>query len=61
MAFRGTPIPLAVTRVGTFYQGTGGLTFQVLNTGFLGFFKGDIRWGDNLSGWTAQGGARCTF
>ena len=31
----GTPIPLSVTRVGTFYQGTGGVTFQILGTGFL--------------------------
>ena len=57
----GTPIPLTVTRVGTFYQGSGGVTFQVLGTGFLGFMKGDVRWGENLSGWTAQGGARYTW
>jgi outer membrane autotransporter protein len=52
---------LTTTRVGTFYQGSAGISFQVPNTGFLGFVRGDMRFGQNIEGWTALGGLRYTF
>jgi outer membrane autotransporter protein len=56
-----TPIPVTVTRVGTFYQTSVGASFQVLNTGALGFLKLDLRSGEKLEGWSLNGGARYTF
>jgi outer membrane autotransporter protein len=55
------PIPVTVTRVGTFYQLGLGASFQVLNTGALGFLKLDLRSGDKIEGWSLNGGARYTF
>jgi hypothetical protein len=57
----GSVIGLSTTRVGTFYQASGGMSFQVPNTGFLGFVRGDMRFGENIEGWTALGGLRYTF
>jgi outer membrane autotransporter protein len=57
----GSVIPLTTTRVGTFYQGSAGLSFQVPNTGFLGFIRGDVRYGENIQGWTGLAGLRYTF
>jgi len=53
--------PLSLSRVGTFYQGGLGLSGQLLNTGFVGFARGDIRWGDKLDGMSVVGGLRYTF
>jgi fibronectin-binding autotransporter adhesin len=57
----GTPDPLTLSRVGTFYQAGLGLSAQLLNTGFVGFARGDIRWGDKLDGTSVVGGLRYTF
>jgi autotransporter-associated beta strand protein len=57
----GVSDPLTLSRVGTFYQAGLGLSAQVLNTGFVGFARGDIRWGDNLNGMSIVGGLRYTF
>ncbi|HKD27781.1 MAG TPA: autotransporter outer membrane beta-barrel domain-containing protein, partial [Xanthobacteraceae bacterium] len=57
----GIPDPVALSRVGTFYQGGVGLSAQIPNTGFVGFARGDIRWGDNLNGMSIVGGLRYTF
>jgi len=59
----GTPITdsIALDRVGTFYQAGLGLSAQLLNTGFVGFARGDIRWGDRLDGMSIVGGVRYTF
>jgi len=57
----GVSDPLAVSRVGTFYQAGLGLSAQLLNTGFIGFARGDIRWGDNLNGTSIVGGLRYSF
>ena len=54
-------IPVSTTRVGTFYQASGGLSFQLPSSGILGFVRGDGRWGENLQGWTVLGGGRATF
>jgi len=57
----GSLIPLTTTRLGTFYQASGGISFQVPNTGFLGFVRGDYRKGENIEGFTGLGGLRYTF
>jgi hypothetical protein len=54
-------IPIAVSRVGTFYQGSAGATFQLLNFGATGFFRADVRGGDKFEGWSLNAGARYTF
>ena len=57
----GVSDPLSLSRVGTFYQAGLGLSAQLLNTGFIGFARGDFRWGDNLNGTAVVGGLRYTF
>jgi hypothetical protein len=57
----GVSDPLSVSRVGTFYQAGLGLSAQLLNTGLIGFARGDIRWGDNLTGTSIVGGLRYSF
>jgi autotransporter-associated beta strand protein len=57
----GVTDPLTLSRVGTFYQAGIGVSAQVLNTGFIGFARGDFRWGDNLNGAAFVGGLRYTF
>ncbi len=57
----GVSDPLSLSRVGTFYQAGLGLSGQLLNTGFIGFVRGDLRWGDNLNGTSVVGGLRYTF
>jgi opacity protein-like surface antigen len=49
------------TRVGTWGQFSLGVAGQVLNTGWVGFVRGDYRVGDNIEGWTANGGLRYNF
>jgi hypothetical protein len=57
----GVSDPLSLSRVGTFYQAGLGLSAQLLNTGLIGFARGDIRWGDNLTGTSIVGGLRYSF
>jgi outer membrane autotransporter protein len=57
----GTVVPVETTRVGTFYQTSAGVSGQLLNTGLLGFVRGDLRMGDRLDGWSLLGGGRYTF
>jgi hypothetical protein len=52
---------LSLSRVGTFYQAGLGVSAQLLNTGLIGFARGDIRWGDNLNGSSIVGGLRYSF
>jgi hypothetical protein len=52
---------LSLSRVGTFYQAGLGISAQLLNTGFIGFARGDLRWGDNLNGASIVGGLRYSF
>ena len=52
---------IALDRVGTFYQAGIGVTAQLLDTGFVGFARGDVRWGDRLDGMSIIGGVRYTF
>jgi opacity protein-like surface antigen len=51
----------STSRIGTYGQFSLGLAGQVLDTGWLGFVRGDYRVGDNLEGWTANAGVRYNF
>jgi opacity protein-like surface antigen len=61
----GTPVTSTLvtdsSRVGTYAQFSLGLAGQVLNTGLVGFVRGDYRTGDNIDGWTANAGLRYNF
>jgi hypothetical protein len=50
-----------VTRIGTFGQLGLGVSGQVVQTGLLGFVRGDWRFGQNLSGYAVVGGLRYQF
>jgi len=52
---------ISTSRVGTYGQFSAGLAGQILNTGWVGFVRGDYRTGDNLEGWTANAGVRYNF
>jgi hypothetical protein len=56
-----TAVPLSVTRLGTFAQFGAGVSGQVLNSGFLGFLRGDYRVGENISGYALVAGMRYQF
>jgi opacity protein-like surface antigen len=49
------------SRIGTYGQFSLGLAGQLLNTGWVGFLRGDYRTGDRVEGWTANGGIRYNF
>jgi hypothetical protein len=59
------PAPLNVTtsttRVGTFGQFSAGLAGQLVDSGWVGFVRGDYRVGSNIEGWTANAGLRYNF
>ncbi len=48
-------------RVGTFGQFGGGLQFKIVDTNFLGFLRGDLRFGDKISGRAVNAGVRMQF
>ncbi|RAI31279.1 hypothetical protein CH340_19130 [Rhodoplanes serenus] len=52
---------LTTDRVGTYGQVSAGLAAQVLNTGWLGYVRGDYRFGENIDGWTLNTGLRYQF
>ncbi len=54
-------VPLSDTRLGTFGQVGLGVSGQVLKTGFLGFLRGDYRFGDTISGYALVAGLRYEF
>ncbi|MFL9826370.1 autotransporter domain-containing protein [Rhodoplanes sp. SY1] len=56
--FTGT---LTTDRVGTYGQISAGLAGQVLNTGWVGYARGDYRFGENIDGWTLNTGLRYQF
>jgi hypothetical protein len=57
----GGSVPLSVTRIGTFGQVGAGISGQVLQTGLLGFVRGDYRFGDHIDGYAVVGGLRYQF
>lgn len=56
-----TSVPLSISRVGTFGQAGVGISGQVLQSGFLGFVRGDYRFGDHLTGYALVAGLRYQF
>lgn len=52
---------LVTNRVGTYGQVSGGVAGQVLNTGWVGYVRGDYRFGENIEGWTLNTGLRYQF
>ncbi len=51
----------STSRSGTWGQFSLGLAGQIANTGWLGFVRGDYKYGNNLEGWTANAGIRYQF
>jgi hypothetical protein len=49
------------SRVGVFGQFGVGVAGKLLNTGWLGYVRGDYRTGDNITGWDVTGGIRYEF
>jgi opacity protein-like surface antigen len=52
---------LSTNRVGTYGQFALGVAGQVVGTGWLGYVRGDYRTGENIDGWSLNGGLRYQF
>jgi opacity protein-like surface antigen len=52
---------LKTGRIGTYGQFSVGVAGQLLNTGWLGYVRGDYRTGDRVEGWGISGGLRYQF
>lgn len=52
---------LKTSRIGTYGQFSAGIAGQILNTGWLGFVRGDYRTGERVEGWGVSGGLRYQF
>jgi outer membrane autotransporter protein len=52
---------LSSSRVGTYGQFAAGMAALVPNTGWLGYVRADYRTGDNIEGWSLNGGLRYQF
>jgi outer membrane autotransporter protein len=62
----GTGLPsfsgnISSTNIGTYGQFGIGVAGQVANTGLLGYIRGDYRTGDNIEGYSLNGGVRYQF
>jgi hypothetical protein len=60
-AVPGFDVPVQTDRVGTFGQLGVGLAAKVLETGWAGFVRGDVRFGARLNGLGVNGGVRYQF
>ncbi len=63
-AFLGIPTiggALTTDRVGTYGQFALGVAGQLVGTGWLGYVRGDYRTGDNIEGYSLNGGLRYQF
>lgn len=56
--FRAT---LTTDRIGTYGQFGVGVAGQLINTGWLGYIRGDFRTGEKIEGWSLNGGVRYQF
>ncbi|HET9902545.1 MAG TPA: autotransporter outer membrane beta-barrel domain-containing protein, partial [Xanthobacteraceae bacterium] len=54
-------VPVSTTRVGTFGQIGVGMSGQILQTGWVGFVRGDMRFGEDIQGAALVVGFRNTF
>jgi opacity protein-like surface antigen len=52
---------ISTAGVGTYGQFGAGFAAQVVDTGWVGYLRGDYRRGDNIEGWTLNGGIRYQF
>lgn len=52
---------LSTDRVGTYGQFALGVAGQLVGTGWLGYIRGDYRTGDQIEGWSLNGGIRYQF
>jgi opacity protein-like surface antigen len=52
---------ISSTNIGTYGQIGLGVSAQVVNTGWLGYIRGDFRDGDNIQGFSVNGGLRYQF
>jgi len=52
---------ISTSGFGTFGQFGLGVAAQVVNTGWVGYLRGDYRHGDYIEGWTVNGGLRYQF
>jgi len=52
---------ITTSGVGTYGQYGLGVVAQVVDTGWLGYVRGDYRKGDTIEGWTVMGGVRYQF
>lgn len=52
---------ISTSRVGTYGQFALGIAGQVVNTGWLGYLRADYRKGDNIDGYSLNGGLRYQF
>jgi outer membrane autotransporter protein len=56
-----TSLATSTTRVGTYGQFSVGVAGQVIDTGWVGFVRGDYRTGQNIEGVTGSAGLRYNF
>src|SRR4029077_8809725 len=52
---------VSTTSLGTYGQFGVGIAARVVDTGWLGYLRGDYRNGDNIEGWSVNGGIRYQF
>ena len=52
---------VSTSNIGTYGQIGVGISGQIVNTGFLGYIRGDYRDGDNIHGYSVNGGIRYQF
>ena len=52
---------VTTSSLGTYGQFGLGVSAQFLNSAWIGYFRGDYRTGDNLEGWSVNGGLRYQF
>jgi opacity protein-like surface antigen len=54
-------IATSTSRVGTLTQFSAGVAGQAIDTGWVGFVRGDYRLGEKIEGWAASAGLRYNF
>jgi outer membrane autotransporter protein len=54
-------VTVSSSRIGTFSQVSVGIAGQLANSHFLGFVRGDARFGSSINGWAATAGLRYQF
>jgi outer membrane autotransporter protein len=52
---------ISTSNIGTYGQFGVGIAGQIVNTGFLGYLRGDYRTGENIEGYSLNGGIRYQF